>query len=122
MGLLTKLTTDGSNLSINDGLTPIPNPLTTPGNSIHSTGIVNNSYSLNGSNVNAIGAFVAQYEDGINNPLPQPSNLDLNGLIPVGPLNAGTIPINNSFAGGAYLNNLPEVGLIGDVNIATPFG
>ena len=122
MGLLTKLTTDGSNLSINDGLTPAINPLTTPGNSIHSTGIVNNSYSLNGSNVNAIGAFVAQYEDGINNPLPQPSNLDLNGLIPVGPLNAGTIPINNSFAGGAYLNNLPEVGLIGDVNIATPFG
>jgi len=122
MGLLTKLTTDGSNLSINDGLTPIPNPLTTPGNSIHSTGIVNNSYSLNGSNVNAIGAFVAQYEDGINNPLPQPSNLDLNGLTPTGPLNAGTIPINNSFAGGAYLNNLPEVGLIGDTNIATPFG
>ena len=122
MGLLTKLTTDGSNLSINDGLTPAINPLTTPGNSIHSTGIVNNSYSLNGSNVNAIGAFVAQYEDGINNPLPQPSNLDLNGLIPVGPLNAGTIPINNSFAGGAYLNNLPEVGLIGDTNIATPFG
>jgi len=122
MGLLTKLTTDGSTLSINDGITPTINPLTTPGNSIHSTGIVNNSYSLNGSNVNAIGAFVAQYEDGINNPLPQPSNLDLNGLIPVGPLNAGTIPINNSFAGGAYLNNLPEVGLIGDVNIATPFG
>ena len=122
MGLLTKLTTNGSNLSINDGLTPATNPLTTPGNSIHSTGIVNNSYSLNGSNVNAIGAFVAQYEDGINNPLPQPSNLDLNGLTPTGPLNAGTIPINNSFAGGAYLNNLPEVGLIGDVNIATPFG
>ena len=60
MGLLTKLTTDGSNLSINDGLTPAINPLTTPGNSIHSTGIVNNSYSLNGSNVNAIGALVAQ--------------------------------------------------------------
>ena len=122
MGLLTKLTTDGSTLSINDGLTPSTNPLTTPGNSIHSTGIVNNSYSLNGSNVNAIGALVAQYEDGINNPLPLPSNLDLNGLLPVGPLNAGTIPINNSFAGGSYLNNLPEVGLIGNVNIATPFG
>jgi hypothetical protein len=122
MGLLTKLQTDGSTLSINDGLTPAINPLTTPGNSIHSTGIVTNSYSLNGSNVNAIGALVAQYEDGINNPLPQPSNLDLNGLTPTGPLNAGTIPINNSFAGGAYLNNLPEVGLIGDTNIATPFG
>jgi hypothetical protein len=106
MGLLTKLTTDGSTLSINDGITPAINPLTTPGNSIHSTGIVNNSYSLNGSNVNAIGAFVAQYEDGINNPLPQPSNLDLNGITP-----------------SQYLNNLPEGGgLIGDTNIATPFG
>jgi len=106
MGILTRLTTDGSNLSINDGLTPSINPLTTPGNSIHSTGIVNNSYSLNGSNVNAIGAFVAQYEDGINNPLPLPSTLDLNGLTPP-----------------QYLNNLPESGpLIGDNNIATPFG
>jgi hypothetical protein len=106
MGLLTKLTTNGSNLSINDGLTPATNPLTTPGNSIHSTGIVNNSYSLNGSNANTIGALVAQYEDGINNPLPQPSNLDLQGLTPP-----------------QYLNNLPEGGgLIGDTNIATPFG
>jgi len=106
MGILTRLTTDGSNLSINDGLTPSINPLTTPGNSIHSTGIVNNSYSLNGSNVNAIGAFVAQYEDGINNPLPLPSSLDLNGITP-----------------SQYLNNLPESGpLIGDNNIATPFG
>jgi hypothetical protein len=106
MGLLTKLTTDGSTLSINDGITPDPNPLTTPGNSIHSTGIVNNSYSLNGSNVNTISSLVAQYEDGINNPLPQPSNLDLNGITP-----------------SQYLNNLPEGGtLIGDTNIATPFG
>jgi hypothetical protein len=106
MGLLTKLTTDGSILSINDGITPDPNPLTTPGNSIHSTGIVNNSYSLNGSNVNTISSLVAQYEDGINNPLPQPSNLDLNGITP-----------------SQYLNNLPEGGtLIGDTNIATPFG
>jgi len=106
MGLLTKLTTDGSNLSINDGLTPSPNPLTTPGNSIHSTGIVNNSYSLNGSNANTIGALVAQYEDGINNPLPLPSNLDLQGITPP-----------------QYLNNLPEGGtLTGDTNIATPFG
>ena len=106
MGLLTKLTTDGSNLSINDGLTPAINPLTTPGNSIHSTGIVTNSYSLNGSNANTIGTLVAQYEDGINNPLPQPSILDLQGLTPP-----------------QYLNNLPEGGgLIGDTNIATPFG
>ena len=106
MGLLTKLTTDGSNLSINDGLTPAINPLTLKTSTLHSNGIVNNSYSLNGSNVNTISALVAQYEDGINNPLPLPSTLDLNGLTP-----------------SQYLNNLPEGGtLIGDNNIATPFG
>ena len=121
MGILTKLQTDGSTLSINDGGTPMTNPLVVE-NSIHSNGTIGNSYSLNGSNANAIGALVAQYEDGKNDLLPPPSNLDLNGLTPTGPLNAGTIPINNSFAGGAYLNNLPEVGLIGDTNIATPFG
>ena len=45
-------------------------------------------------------------EDGINNPLPQPSTLDLQGITPP-----------------QYLNNLPEGGtLIGDTNIATPFG
>jgi hypothetical protein len=130
MGLLTKLTTDGSTLSINDGLTPSTNPLVVGtvggGASIHSDGTPGNSYSLNGSNASAIGALFSQYEDGQNNPLPllaqNGSALDLNGLTPTGPLNAGTIPINNSFAGGAYLNNLPEVGLIGDTNIATPFG
>jgi hypothetical protein len=126
MGLLTKLTTDGSTLSINDGLTPTTNPLAVGtlngGTSIHSDGTPGNSYSLNGSNASSIGNLVSQYEDGITNPLQLPSNLDLNGLPPTGPLNAGTIPINNSFAGGAYLNNLPEVGLIGDTNIATPFG
>jgi len=122
MGLYTKLTTDGSNLSINDGATPFTNPLAT-GTSIHSDGTPGNSYSLNGSNAGPIGSLVAQYEDGITNPLKPPSVLDLNGLTPTGPLNAGTIPINNSFAGGAYLNNLPETGtIVGDTNIATPFG
>jgi len=122
MGLLTKLTVDGSNLSINDGLTPATNPLTLQTSTLHSNENPNQSYSLNGSNANIVGNQMALYEDGITTPLPQPSNLDLNGLTPTGPLNAGTIPINNSFAGGAYLNNLPEVGLIGDTNIATPFG
>jgi len=105
MGLLTKLTVDGSNLSINDGNTPFTNPLAT-GTSIHSDGTLNNSYSLNGSNSNTIGNLVAQYQDGITNPLKPPSTLDLNGFTPP-----------------QYLNNLPEGGtLIGDANIATPFG
>jgi hypothetical protein len=105
MGLLDKLTTDGSNLSINDGNTPFTNPLAT-GTSIHSDGTPDNSYSLNGSNASTIGNLVSQYEDGITNPLQLPSNLDLQGLTPL-----------------QYLNNLPEGGgLIGDTNVATPFG
>ena len=106
MGLLTKLTTDGSNLSINDGLTPNVNPLTLQTSTLHSNGDPNQSYSLNGSNANIVGNLVSQYQDGITNPLQLPSNLDLNGLTP-----------------SQYLNNLPEGGtLIGDTNIATPFG
>jgi hypothetical protein len=106
MGILTRLTTDGSNLSINDGLTPATNPLANGLASIHSNGTTNNSYSLNGSNASAIGNLVSQYQDGITNPLKPPSNLDLSGFTPP-----------------KYLNNLPESGpLIGDNNIATPFG
>ena len=106
MGLLTKLTTDGSNLSINDGLTPNVNPLTLQTSTLHSNGDPNQSYSLNGSNANIVGNLVSQYQDGITNPLQLPSNLYLNGLTP-----------------SQYLNNLPEGGtLIGDNNIATPFG
>jgi hypothetical protein len=90
MGLLDKLTTDGSSLTINDGNTPLTNPLAT-GTSIHSDGTPDNSYSLNGSNASAIGNLVSQYEDGITNPLKPPSTLDLNGVTPP-----------------QYLNNLPE--------------
>jgi hypothetical protein len=90
MGILTKLTTDGSSLTINDGNTPLTNPLAT-GTSIHSDGTPDNSYSLNGSNASAIGNLVSQYEDGITNPLKPPSTLDLNGVTPP-----------------QYLNNLPE--------------
>ena len=106
MGLLTKLTTNGSNLSINDGLTPNVNPLTLKTSTLHSNGNPNQSYSLNGSNANIVGNLVSQYQDGITNPLKLPSNLDLQGFTP-----------------SQYLNNLPESGpLIGDTNIATPFG
>jgi hypothetical protein len=123
MGLLDKLTIDGSSLSINDGNTPFTNPLAT-GTSLHSDGTPGNSYSLNGTNAATISNLYAQYEDGDVNPLEQPSVLDINGLVPIGPLSdPGTPSINNTFAGGAYLNNLPEGGgLIGDTNVATPFG
>jgi hypothetical protein len=106
MGLLDKLTTEGSSLSISDGATPLINPLANGLASIHSDGTSTNSYSLNGSNASVIGNLVAQYQDGITNPLKLPSNLDLNGETPT-----------------QYLNNLPEGGtLIGDNNVSTPFG
>ena len=89
MGILTKLTTVGSSLTINDGNTPLTNPLAT-GTSIHSDGTPNNSYSLNGSNASAIGNLVSQYQDGVTNPLNPPSTLDINGVTPP-----------------QYLNNLP---------------
>jgi hypothetical protein len=89
MGILTKLTTVGSSLTINDGNTPLTNPLAT-GTSIHSDGTPNNSYSLNGSNAGPIGALVSQYQDGVTNPLKPPSTLDINGVTPP-----------------QYLNNLP---------------
>ena len=89
MGILTKLTTVGSSLTINDGNTPLTNPLAT-GTSIHSDGTPNNSYSLNGSNASVIGNLVSQYQDGVTNPLKTPSTLDINGVTPP-----------------QYLNNLP---------------
>jgi hypothetical protein len=82
MGILTKLTTVGSSLTINDGNTPLTNPLANGLASIHSNGTTNNSYSLNGSNASAIGNLVSQYQDGITNPLKAPSTLDLNGATP----------------------------------------
>ena len=89
MGILTKLTTVGSSLTINDGNTPLTNPLAT-GTSIHSDGTPNNSYSLNGSNASVIGNLVSQYQDGVTNPLKPSSTLDINGVTPP-----------------QYLNNLP---------------
>jgi hypothetical protein len=124
MGLFEKLTTDGSRLSKYDGADPYVNPLsTTKTFSIHSTGNPLDSYSLNGSNSTLVNNAASLYEDGVQYTNPLPSELDLGGELPIGPLSAlGVIPINNSFSGGTYLNNLPEQGIIGDNNVATPFG
>lgn len=61
MGILTKLTTDGSQLSEFDGQTP-PNIATTPQSTLHY------EYSINGN-------------PNIPNQ-PSPSQLDLNGVTP----------------------------------------
>jgi hypothetical protein len=46
---------------------------------------------MNGANAQAVNAAYVAYNDGYNNSLPQPSQLDLNGATP-----------------SQYLNNLPQ--------------
>ena len=76
MGLLDRLTGQGSTLSKYDGATPSINPL-----ALKSSNLQGN-YSLDGSDASIVAAAYAQYEDGVLNPIPQPSQLDLNGATP----------------------------------------
>jgi hypothetical protein len=93
MGLLTKLTTDGSNLSKHDGATPPVNPLATKQSPLHANGN-QPGYSLDGAGAAQVIRDYGNYEDGVNNAIPQPSLLDLNGKRP-----------------SSYANNLPEGGI-----------
>jgi hypothetical protein len=105
MGLLDKLTNQGSNLSYNDGANPTVNPLATQQSKLHSDGTP--GYSLNGSFTNQVSNQMNLYEDGQTNPLPLPSTLDLNGATPT-----------------QYILNAPEVGgtTLNNNFTATPFG
>jgi hypothetical protein len=84
MGLLDKLTNNGSTLSVGNGATPSINPLATAASRLH------DSYSINGSNASLVNSQYASYNDGAINILPQPSQLDLDGATPT-----------------QYLDNLP---------------
>lgn len=90
MGLLTKLTTQGSNLSYGNGQTPTINPGATPQSKLHADGN-QPGYSLDGSDFTTVNAAFQAYNDGVNNILPQPSQLDINGQTP-----------------SQYINNLPQ--------------
>jgi len=93
MGLLNKLTKQGgTNLSPYDGATPKVNPGATKQSKLHAFGNTP-GYSLNGSYSSNVNAAYTSYNDGYNNALPQPSQLDKNGNIP---------------ANQKYLNNLPR--------------
>ena len=81
MGLLDKLTTQGSNLTPYDGSTPKVNPLATKQSKLHADGN-QPGYSLNGSAASIVTANYTAYNDGYNNALPRPSQLDLNGKTP----------------------------------------
>jgi hypothetical protein len=75
MGLLNKLQQQGSPLTSYNGNTPNINPLATPQSQLQ-------TYSLNGANVADVNGAYQQYLDGAINNLPQPSQLDLNGVTP----------------------------------------
>ena len=90
MGLLDKLTTQGSNLSYGNGQTPTVNPGATPQSKLHVDGN-QPGYSLDGSDFTTVNAAFQAYNDGVNNILPQPSQLDINGQTPT-----------------QYINNLPQ--------------
>jgi len=90
MGLLDKLTIEGSALSAYDGAQPPVNPLATQQSKLHADGNAP-GYSLNGANANLVTNQYNEYEDGTPNQIPLPSQLDLNGNTPA-----------------QYLDNLPQ--------------
>lgn len=81
MGLLDKLTTQGSTYSVGNGATPTVNPGATKQSKLHADGTAP-GYSLNGSDFRAVNTAYQAYNDGTNNALPLPSQLDLNGITP----------------------------------------
>jgi hypothetical protein len=99
MGILTKLTTEGSILSAHDGNNPPINPLATQQSKLHADGNAP-GYSLDGTQAVLVTNQYNAYLDGVGNQIPQPSLLDTNGAIP--PFTPG---------GGQalpYLDNLPQ--------------
>jgi hypothetical protein len=89
MGLLNKLTLQGSPYSIANGGPVATNILATQQSKLHADGS-NPGYSLNGANFSTVNSQYQQYVDGAPNVLPQPSQLDINGVTP-----------------SQYINNLP---------------
>ena len=78
MGLLTKLTTDGSPYSIANGLPIAVNPLATNSSTLHADGTLP-GYSLDGSGTATVNGQYQAYVDGTPNTLPAPTTLDLPG-------------------------------------------
>ena len=81
MGILDKLTQQGSVLTPYDGKTPPTNPLATKQSKLHADGN-QPGYSLDGSAAAIVTADYTSYNDGYNNALPRPSQLDINGKTP----------------------------------------
>ena len=80
--LLNPNAVGGTNLTPYHGTTPFINPLATKSSKLHADG-GKPGYSLDGSFKNQVTADYTEYNDGYNNALPQPSQLDLNGKTPL---------------------------------------
>jgi len=80
MGLLNKLTQDGSAYTLYNGATPPINPLATKQSKLHADD-TEKGYSTIGNNFNIVSPQYNEYDDGVVNPLPPPSILDLPKLI-----------------------------------------
>jgi len=107
MGLIDTLLNQGSPYSYGNGSTPVVNQGATQQSKLHADGN-QPGYSLDGSDFNVVNLAAQKYNDGVNNVLPMPSQLDINGQTPVAPLSDPSTPsINDSFSQGQYLNNLP---------------
>lgn len=93
MGLLDKLNQTGTPLSY-PGVTPgvAANVGATKRSKLHASNTTP-GYSINGNFASDVTTAYTEYNDGYNNALPQPSQLDRNGVIP---------------ANQKYLNNLPK--------------
>ena len=71
----------GTSLTAYHGTTPQINPLATKQSKLHAFGN-EAGYSVNGNFANTVSVNFTAYNDGYNNALPQPSQLDLNGKTP----------------------------------------
>ena len=92
MGLLDKLIIQGGSVySYGNGQTPTVNLGATQQSKLHADGAGQPGYSVDGSDFTTVNSAFQQYNDGVNNILPQPSTLDLNGQTPP-----------------QYINNLPQ--------------
>tara|TARA_R100000900_G_scaffold20518_3_gene16783 strand:+ start:36 stop:380 length:345 start_codon:yes stop_codon:yes gene_type:complete len=114
MGLLDKLQTNGSTLSTNNGGTittipggPVGNNLITNNSGLHADAAGNAGHSLDGSNINLTSLNYANYNDGIVNPLPAPSTIDLNGQAPTIAGHGNNTP-GASTQALPYLQNAPN--------------
>jgi len=81
MGLKDLLQTKGSNLTAWDGATPPTNPLATKSSKLHANDELP-GYSLDGSYTMEVTKDYNAYEDGVNNNIPMPGELDWDGRTP----------------------------------------